>query len=82
MATFIFTGYDVTDSGIEFDFHRTDPPPGGDTELALLVADAELSAVTTASQLRALVAAKLQRRVQASGIAAKLDPFIGQQVTI
>ena len=51
-------------------------------EYTIFFTDAELAAITTQLQLRNAVITKLQRKVQAAGIASKLDTFIGQQVTI
>ena len=51
-------------------------------EYEIFFTDAELAAITTQLQLRNAVITKLQRKVQAVGIASKLDTFIGQQVTI
>lgn len=82
MATLMFTGYEVRDDGVSLAFHHGDPGPGRDTTVQVLVTDAELAGVTTAAQLRTLITAKLQRKLQATNIASKLDPFIGQTVTV
>ena len=71
-----FEYYNVTDTGIEMFFLNAN------TRVMIFVTDAELSGITTQNQLRTLVIAKLQRKLQANGIAAKLDPLIGNSVTI
>lgn len=83
MADFTFLGYAVDDEGIEMKFVNYFPPAEKPNNyLTIRVTDTELSAITSAAQLRTLVTTKLQRKVQASGIASKLDAFIGQTVTI
>lgn len=82
MATLTFTGYEVDDASVRLTFLNPDPGPGRASEYTIAVSDAELAAVTTAAQLRTLVTAKLQRKLQAANIASKLDGFIGQPVTI
>jgi ABC-type Zn2+ transport system substrate-binding protein/surface adhesin len=81
-TVFTFSSYLVTDNGIVLTFVLTDPGAGESTEMSILLTDNELASVSTTPQLRSLVITKLQRRVRASGIASKLDPLIGQQVTI
>ena len=82
MASLTFLSYEVEDTGIEMEFLNPTPGPGKATNYTIFVTDAELSGVSTPAQLRTLVVAKLQRKIQASGIASKLDTFIGQSVTI
>lgn len=82
MADFTFLGYTVEDAGIEMEFVNPFPGPGKPTNYTIRLTDNELAGVTTPAQLRTLVTTKLQRKVQASGIASKLDAFIGQTVTI
>jgi hypothetical protein len=71
-----FQGYSVGDSGITLYF------TSDNGRVKLFLADSELTAVTTQVQLRALVTAKLRRKLQAEGIASKLDAFVGMSVTI
>jgi hypothetical protein len=82
MADLTFKGYAVQDTGIQMDFVNFFPGPGKPTDYSIFLTDAELSAVATQVQLRTLVTTKLQRKLQAAGIATKLDQFIGQTVTI
>lgn len=77
-----FQGYQVTDPGTRLDFLAADPGPGQSAEVSILLTDADLATVTTQVQLRNLVTSRLQRKVRAAGIAAKLDQFIGQSVTV
>lgn len=78
----VFVRYEVQDDGVTLEFLAPDPGPGRLTAYSIFVTDAELAATTTSPQLRTLVTAKLQRKVQATNIASKLDGFIGQSVTI
>ena len=75
MYTFIF--YRVTDDGIKLAFKDV----YGNTHYIYL-SDTELAAITTQAQLRAAVITKLRRKIQATNIASKLDPLIGQTITI
>lgn len=77
-----FTRYKVTDAGITMAFNANDPGPRADNEIVILLTDAELAGVTTQAQLRTLVMNKLNRKIRATGIATKLDPFIGQTLTV
>lgn len=78
----IFAGYEVTDLGIVLHFTWPNRPTPGPTEFFVMLTDAELSAITTQAQLRTAVTSKLNRKLRATGIATKLDPFIGQSITI
>lgn len=84
MANLTFIKYEVTDEGVDLTFLDANPAASGRTASYYMVAvtDAELAVVTTAVQLRTLVIGKLSRKLHASGIASKLDGFIGQTVTI
>lgn len=82
MADLTFLRYEVTDTGVSMEFLNPAPGPAKTTNYTIFVTDAELSGVSTPAALRTLVVAKLQRKLQASGIASKLDTFIGQTVTI
>ena len=76
-----FTGYDVTDTGIRFAFEEN-VTGNNMLEAAVFMTDAELAAITSQAQLRTALTTKLQRQVNKAGIAAKLDPLIGQSITI
>ena len=82
MADFQFLRYEVEDAAILMEFLNTAPGAGNPTNYTIRFTDAELAAVTTQLQLRTAVQTKLRRKLQAEGIASKLDVFIGQTVTI
>lgn len=82
MPDLTFKSYVVDDSGVAMTFVNFTPGAGLPTDYTIRVTDSELAAVSTANQLRTLVVGKLQRKIQAAGIASKLDTFIGQTVTI
>ena len=81
-ATLTFTSYEVTNEGIDFHFVSPDPGPGEPSDYFVLITDAELATVTTQLQLRTLVRDRLERKLRATGIASKLDQFIGQSLVI
>lgn len=80
--TFTCTSYQVEDDGIHVQFHCPDPGAGRESAYVVLVTDTELATVLTQSELRTLIQRKLNRKIKAAGIAAKLDPFIGQSLTV
>ena len=81
--TFTFTNYEVLDTGVRLYFISPDPGAGQPTDRYAVVTDAELTAATTTILLRQLVLDKLNRKFRAaSGIATRLDPFIGQSLII
>ncbi len=82
MADLTFLRYRVEDDATYMEFLWPNPGPGLATNYTIRLTDAELAAVTTQPQLRTLVISKLQRKLQAAGIASKLDLFINQTVTI
>lgn len=82
MTAATFTGYAMTDDGIRLVFSVDDPGAGRPSEWAVGLTDAELAGVSTMAQFRALVVSKLQRKVQAAGVASKLDPLVGQSVQL
>lgn len=79
-ATFTFTSYDITDTGITFGMVCNAPGPGLPTDWPVFCTDAELAGVTTQIQLRDLIVSKLQRKYRGLNISTKLDPLIGAQV--
>jgi hypothetical protein len=81
-ATMTFIRYDVLDGGILLVFTCPDPGPGENSEWPVVVTDAELGGVSNQVQLRNLVQTKLERRYRAVTVANRLDPFIGQSLTI
>jgi hypothetical protein len=82
MADFQFLRYEVEDASIAMEFLNAAPGAGNPTNYTIRFSDAELGAVTTQLQLRNAVQAKLRRKLQAEGIASKLDAFVGMSVTI
>ena len=74
--------YLVEDGGIRLHFICVDPGPGQVSDYFILLTDTDLAAVVNQAQLRTLVETKLKRTLRATGIASKLDAFIGQSVTI
>ena len=81
-AVMTFASYDVTDGDIRFHFVCAAPGAGMESDYYVTLTDVDLATVTTAAQLRTLLTTKLQRKLRASGIASKLDAFIGQTITI
>lgn len=77
-----FIDYAVTDNGVEMRFLADNPGAGNPSYYTILITDAEIAGISTAPQLRTLVTTKLNRKLRATGFATKLDPFIGQSVTI
>ncbi len=82
-ATMTLVEYAVIDDGIVFRFLCVNPGAGMPSYYDVLMTDAELTATTTQPQLRNALTTKLQRKFQAaSGIATRIDPLIGQTLTI
>lgn len=80
--TLTFTSYEVTDGGITLHFVSPDPGPNRPSDYYVALTDAELAGVSTQAQLQTLVTTKLNRKLRAVGSSTKLDPFIGQSLTI
>lgn len=81
-ASLEFKRWELLDDGLRLHFLCADPGPGEWSDYAVTVTDAELSATANLAQLRTLVTNKLERRYRASAIAARLNPLLGQSVTI
>jgi hypothetical protein len=82
-AVMLFTSYEVGPAPYTFlNFVCQNPPGGYPTDYEIALTDDELAAATTIPQLKTLITTKLQRRYQAVGVSTKLDPFIGQSITI
>lgn len=77
-----FAGYYVEDAGIRFHFVATNPGPGLESDYYVFCTDSELAAVSNQGQLQTLLTTKLNRSIRRTGIASKLDPFIGQSITV
>jgi hypothetical protein len=77
-----FASYEVRDDGIGFRFTCADPGAGMESDYYVLMTDAELNATTTVPQLRTALTTKLSRKLRATGIASRLDTFIGQTITV
>ena len=82
MSDLTFLRYSVEDDATYLEFLWPDPGAGKATNYTIRLTDAELATVSTQPQLRTLITGKLQRKIQAVGIASKLDLFVGQAVTI
>ena len=80
--TLTFTSYVVRDDGVEFIFVSLDPGAGQPTNYSIFATDTELAPIAARPALLALVTNKLRRKLNAVGFASKLDPFIGQSITI
>lgn len=82
MITATFVRYTVHEEGTRLVFTLDGMGPGQDTEITILLTDAEVAGLTTLGLARVLVTAKLQRRLMASGIAPRLDSLLGQSVIL
>lgn len=80
--TFKFIDYEVKDDGIVLHFISPDPGAGKASDYYIFLTDSELAGISTQLALKTTVTTKLQRKLQAAGIATKLDPFIGQSLVI
>lgn len=87
-SSFSFVGYDTApqfDSpirGVRMHFVCLNPGPEQPNDYYILVSIDELTAITTQLQLRTLVQDRLNQQIRFTGIASKLDPFIGQTLTV
>lgn len=81
-AIMTFSAYDVEDGGIRLRFVCSNPGGGEPSDYDVFVTDAELAGTANLAQLKTLVTTKLNRRYRAVGLATKLDPLIGQTITI
>jgi hypothetical protein len=77
-----FTSYEIRSDRIELLMTVTNPEPGAPATYTVRVSDAELQGATTNSQLRALVAQKLNRQIQADAVASRLGPLVGATFTV
>ena len=68
-------GYTILNDGIELIFKEVD-------DHIIFFTDAELDGLANLQALRTACIAKLQRKIHKTSIAAKLDPLIGQTITI
>ena len=76
------SAYRIEDGGIRLHVVCANPGPGQVSDYFIFLTDADLAAVTSQAQLRTLVETKLKRALRATGIGTKLEPFVGQSVTI
>ena len=74
--------YLVEDAGIRLTLTCADPGPGEPNHYSVFITDTELAAATTTAQRRTLGETKLKRCLRADGIASRLDPLIGQSITV
>lgn len=76
------SAYRVADDGIELCFLCADPGPGMPSFWIIHITDTELAGAINQTQLKTLVTDKLKRKFRAANIGTKLDPFVGQSITI
>lgn len=81
-AVMTFVGYEVEDTAILFHFVCAAPGSGEPSDYYIRLTDTELNATTNTTQLRSALTTKLQRKLRASGIASRLDSFVGQTITV
>lgn len=82
-AVMTFEGYDILETGgIIMKFVCANPGGGNPSDYTVYITDAELTGTSNTAALRTLVTTKLNRKYRATGLATKLDPLIGQTVTI
>lgn len=81
MTDAVFHSYKVTDEGVRLTFSLVSPAPGQEQLHSVLLANGEVNAINSPAAFLALVQGKLRRKLQAEGIADKLDTRIGAVVT-
>jgi hypothetical protein len=81
-ATLQFTDYEVTDDGIRLHFVSPDPGAGNNSDYYVTLTDVELAGAQTQAALIALVQGRVNRKLNAAGIAAKLALFVGQSLVL
>lgn len=81
-ATMTFRDYEVQDTQIVMHFTCPAPGAGNVSDYYIALTDTELAGVSTQGQLATLVTTKLNRKLRSTGIATKLDAFIGQSLTV
>lgn len=74
--------YRVEDGGIHMHFVCANPGAGQVSDYFIFLTDADLAGAANQNQLLTLVTTKLNRALRATGIASKLDQFVGQSITI
>ena len=74
--------YIVEDGGIRMHFVCLAPGPGQVSDYFIFLTDTELAGVSNQPQLNTLVTTKLNRSLRATGIASKLDQFVGNSITV
>lgn len=77
-----FTDYEIRDDGIALRFLAADPGPGQESYYTILLTDTELAGIANQAALATLVRTKLNRKLRATGIATRLDGFIGQSIVV
>lgn len=81
-ATMTFTGYRIEHNGIRMSFVCANPGGGEPSDYDVFLTDEELSGAVNTAALKTLVTSKLGRLYRATGLSGKLDPLIGQSITI
>jgi len=82
MMRFKLQSYTVEDDGIVLRFYSEDLEAGKSRYCHIRLTDRELAAAVDAAALRTLIIQKLRRKLLASEIAEKLDPFLMQEIVI
>jgi hypothetical protein len=77
-----FTSYEIRSDRIELLLTVVNPAPGMPATYTVRISDSELQGATTNALLRALVAQKLVRQIQATAVASRLDPLLGAAFTV
>lgn len=77
-----FVDYTIDDGGINLRFLAADPGPGQESYYTILLTDTELAGIANQAALATLVRTKLNRKLRATGIATRLDGFIGQSIVV
>lgn len=81
-AVMTFKSYDILDDGTRMNFECLNPGANMPTDYSIFFTNAELAAITNQSQLQTQVTSKLQTKYRGVGVSVKMDPFIGQSITI
>lgn len=81
-AVMTFTAYRIEDGGIRMLFVCSNPGGGEPSDYDVFLTDSELNGTANTAALKTLVTSKLGRRYRATGLSGKLDPLIGQTITV
>jgi hypothetical protein len=81
-AIMTFVGYRIEGTGLTMQFVCSNPGGGEPSDYDVFLTDAEVTGTANLAALKTLVTTKLNRKYRATGLATKLDPLIGQTITI